>query len=55
MSAEHNAAQLERAIRVLGAHWVLHPANRVAKLETPLDPVFKWAPKVLPTKGRAKK
>lgn len=54
MSAEHNAAQLERAIRVLGAHWVLHPANRVPKLEVPLEPVFKWAPKVLPTK-RAKK
>ncbi len=54
MSREHNEQQLERSIRLLGPHWVLHPQNRVPKLPEPMPDVFKWAPKVLPTK-RAKK
>ena len=54
MSVEHNQQQLERAIRTLGSHWVLHKDNRVPKLAEPMPDVFKWAPKVLPTK-RAKK
>jgi hypothetical protein len=39
--------QLERSIRLLGKHWVLHPQNRVPKLKEALPDVFKWAPKVL--------
>jgi hypothetical protein len=39
--------QLERSIRLLGPHWVLHPNNRVQKLAEPLPEVFKWVPRVL--------
>ena len=46
--------QLNRSIRLLGKHWVLHPDNRVPKLKELLPDVFTWVPKVLKTK-RVKK
>lgn len=47
--------QLERSIRLLGRHWVLHPDNRVPKLAEPLPEVFKWQPRILATKKKEKK
>jgi len=41
------AEKLQAAIKWLDTRWVLHPQNRVPKLDEALPDVFKWAPKVL--------
>ena len=52
---EYLALQLERAIRTLGSHWVLHKDNRVQKLAEPMPDTFRWSPPKVLVKGRAKK
>jgi len=47
--SEH-AQKLASAIEWMGSKWVLHPANRVAKLKEPLPEVFTWKPRVLKAK-----
>lgn len=47
--------QLNRSIRLLGKHWVLHPDNRVPKLDEPLPENFKWQPRVLKAKIKGEK
>jgi hypothetical protein len=46
MTPSH-AEKLEQAKDWLGAKWVVHPVNRVAKLKEPLPDVWQWKPKVL--------
>ncbi len=46
--------KLDAAIKWLDTRWVLHPQNRVPKLEEALSDVFKWTPKVLKVKRSEK-
>ena len=50
--SDYYCQQLEQAIRKLGTHWVLHPDNRVPKLDQPLPDTFKWEPRVLTVKAK---
>ena len=46
MPVNTHAEKLAAAITWMGRRHVLHPANRVKRLESPLEP-YVWKPKVL--------